>query len=69
VPAGTPKPIVDKLYSAVAGILSRPAMKEMLGKQMLTVTLSGSPEEFSQLVRKETAAWAEVVHANKVKIN
>jgi len=36
---------------------------------MMTVTLSGSPDEFTQLVRKETVAWAEVVRANKVKID
>jgi tripartite-type tricarboxylate transporter receptor subunit TctC len=69
VPAATPKPVVDKLYGAVAAVLSRPEMKEMLAKQMMTVTLSGSPEEFTQLVRKETGAWAEVVRENRVKID
>jgi tripartite-type tricarboxylate transporter receptor subunit TctC len=69
VPAGTPKPVIDKLYVAVAGVLSRPEMKEMLAKQMMTVSLSSSPEDFTQLVRKETVAWAEVVRENKVKID
>jgi tripartite-type tricarboxylate transporter receptor subunit TctC len=69
VPAATPKPVVDKLYGAVAALLSRPDMKEMLAKQMMTVSLSGSPEEFTALVRTETAAWAEVVRVNKVKID
>jgi len=69
VPAATPKPVVDKLYGAVAAILSRPEMKEMLAKQMMTVSLSSSPEEFTQLVRKETVLWAEVVRDNKVKID
>jgi tripartite-type tricarboxylate transporter receptor subunit TctC len=69
VPAATPKPVVDKLYSAVAAVLSRPEMKEMLAKQMMTVMLSGSPDEFTQLVRKETVSWAEVVSENKVKID
>lgn len=69
VPAATPKPVVDKLYGAVAAVLSRPEMREMLAKQMMTVTLSASPDEFTQLVRKETVAWAEVVRENKVKID
>lgn len=68
-PAATPKPIVDKLYAAVAGVLSRPEVKEMLAKQMLTVTLSKSPEEFTELVREETKRWAEVVRENRVQIN
>jgi tripartite-type tricarboxylate transporter receptor subunit TctC len=36
---------------------------------MMTVSLSSSPEDFTQLVRKETVAWAEVVRENKVKID
>jgi len=68
-PAATPKPIVDKLYAAVAGVLSRPEMKEMLARQVMTVTLSGSPQEFTEQVRAETQAWSEVVRDNKVKID
>ncbi len=68
-PAATPKPIVDKLYSAVAGVLSRPEMKEMLARQLMTVTLSGSPQEFTEQVRAETQAWSEVVRDNKIRID
>ena len=68
-PAATPKPIVDKLYAAVAGVLSRPEMKEMLARQLMTVALSGSPQEFTEQVRTETQAWAEVVRDNKVRID
>ncbi len=67
-PAATPKPIVDKLYAAVVVVLSRPEMKEMLAQQLMTVTLSGSPQEFTDQVRAETSAWSEVVRDNKVKI-
>ncbi|TMH17513.1 MAG: tripartite tricarboxylate transporter substrate binding protein [Betaproteobacteria bacterium] len=68
-PAATPKPIVDKLYSAVAGVLSRPEMKEMLARQLMTVTLSGSSQEFTEQVRAETQAWSEVVRDNKIRID
>jgi len=68
-PAATPKPIVDKLYAAVAGVLSRPEMREMLARQLMTVTLSGSPQEFTELVRAETQVWSEVVRDNKVRID
>jgi tripartite-type tricarboxylate transporter receptor subunit TctC len=67
-PAATPQVIVDKLYAAVAAILSRPEMKEILARQMMTAALSGSPQEFTQQVRAETRAWSEVVRDNKVKI-
>ena len=68
-PAATPKPIIDKLYAAVVVVLSRPEMKEMLAHQLMTVTLSRSPQEFTEQVRAETQAWSEVVRENKVKID
>lgn len=67
-PAATPQSIIDKLYAAVVSILSRPEIKEMLARQVMTVALSGSPQQFTQEVRAETQAWSEVVRDNKVKI-
>src|SRR5262249_4962474 len=42
-PAATPKPVVDKIYKAVAAVLTKPEMKESLAKQMMTVEVSKSP--------------------------
>lgn len=67
-PVATPRPIIDKLYTAVATVLSRPEMKELLGQQMMTVALSSSPEEFTESVRNETRTWSEFVRENKAKI-
>jgi tripartite-type tricarboxylate transporter receptor subunit TctC len=67
-PAATPKPIVDKLYSGVVAALSKPDMKENLGKQMMTVELSKSPQEFTELVKKETQGWGEFLRAANIKI-
>ena len=69
VPAATPKPVVDKLYAAVAAVLSRPEMKENLARQMMAVTLSNSPQEFTEQVREETRKWGELVRENKIKID
>jgi tripartite-type tricarboxylate transporter receptor subunit TctC len=68
-PAATPKPVIEKLYASVAKVLSQPEMKEMLAKQMMTVSLSASPDAFNTLVQKETGEWAKVVLENKVKID
>ncbi|MBI3370776.1 MAG: tripartite tricarboxylate transporter substrate binding protein [Betaproteobacteria bacterium] len=69
VPAATPRPIVDKLYAAVAAVLSRPEMKENLARQMMTVALSASPREFTDQVREETRKWGDLVRDNKIKID
>ncbi len=68
-PAATPKAVVDKLYHAVAAALTRPEMKERLAKQMLAVTVSGSPQEFNELVRKETQGWGEFLREAKIKVD
>jgi tripartite-type tricarboxylate transporter receptor subunit TctC len=67
-PAATPKPIVDKLYAAVAGSLTRPEMKDSLAKQMMSVEVSASPQEFTELVRKETQAWGEFLRTANIKV-
>jgi len=68
-PAATPKPIVDKLFNASTAVLSKPEMKEMLARQMLTVTLSKSPQDFTELVQKETRQWGDFIRDNKIKID
>src|SRR3989442_613393 len=67
-PAATPRPVRDKPYRAVAAVLLRPEMKEGLAKQMQTVTLSSSPQEFTELVRKETQGWGEFLREANIKV-
>src|SRR5438045_5572723 len=65
-PAATPRPVIDKLYAAVARALGQE--KDALATKMLTVAVSPSPEEFNALVRRETQAWGEFVREAKIKI-
>jgi len=67
-PAGTPKAIVDKLQAAMAAILSRPEVKDQLAKQLMTVSLSASSQEFNEQVRAETQAWGEFLRENRIKV-
>jgi tripartite-type tricarboxylate transporter receptor subunit TctC len=67
-PAATPKPVVDKIYGAVASVLTNPEMKASLGKQMMTVEFSKSPQEFTELVKKETQGWGDFLREAKIKI-
>ena len=67
-PAATPRPVVDKLYSAVAAVLTNPEMKESLARQMMSVALSASPQEFTELVRRETQTWAQFLREAKIRI-
>ena len=68
-PAATPKPVLDKLHASVVKVLTTPEMKELLAKNLMTVSVSPSPQAFTDEVREETKVWAEVVRENKVKID
>jgi tripartite-type tricarboxylate transporter receptor subunit TctC len=68
-PAATPKPVVDRLHGAVAGVLTRPEMRENLGRQMMTVAVSKSPQEWTDEVRKETEAWGAFLREARIRID
>ena len=68
-PAATPKPILDRLHATVVEILSRPETRDLLARQMMTVAVSRSPQDFTEEVRAETRAWSDVVSEHKVKID
>jgi tripartite-type tricarboxylate transporter receptor subunit TctC len=67
-PAATPKPVVDRLYSAVAAALNKREEKEGLAAKMLNVTVSPSPQAFNDLVRKETQEWGQFLSKTNIKV-
>jgi tripartite-type tricarboxylate transporter receptor subunit TctC len=65
-PAATPRPVIDKLYAAVARALGQE--KDALATKMLTVAVSPSPDEFNALVKRETQSWGDFVREARIKI-
>jgi tripartite-type tricarboxylate transporter receptor subunit TctC len=59
-PAGTPKPIIDKLAAAIADFVKKPEVLK-LWKQQGAVPMAMTPEEFDKFLRGDIAKWAEVV--------
>jgi tripartite-type tricarboxylate transporter receptor subunit TctC len=59
-PAGTPKPIIDKLNAAVSAFVRRPEILKLWQEQG-ALPMSMSPEEFDKFLRNDIAKWAEVV--------
>jgi len=68
-PAATPKPVIDRLHGAVVAVLTRPEQKEGLAKQMMSVEVSKSPQEFTDLVRRETLGWGEFLREARIRID
>jgi len=59
-PAGTPKPIVDKLNAEIRKVLARDDLKEAWAKQG-AVPMPMAPEEFDKYLRGDIEKWAHVV--------
>ena len=67
-PAGTPKPIVDRLNAEIQKMLSSPKVKENLDKQGVEAFYS-APEKVAPFMRSETAELAKLVKAANVKMD
>jgi tripartite-type tricarboxylate transporter receptor subunit TctC len=59
-PAGTPKPIIDKLNAAVNTIVQRPDVVKLWAEQG-ALPMSMTPEEFDKYLRGDIVKWADVV--------
>ena len=59
-PAGTPKPVIDKLNAAVNAAVKRPDIVKLWTEQG-AIPMSMTPEEFDKYLRGDIVKWAEVV--------
>src|SRR6478672_2505695 len=59
-PAGTPKPVIDRLNAAVNAAIKRPDVIKLWTEQGV-VPMSMTPEEFDKYLRGDIVKWAEVV--------
>ncbi len=67
-PAGTPKPVIDKLNAEFTKALQDPAMMERF--ETLGLAFSpNSPEEFGRFIAAESAKWRGVVEAAGAKVD
>ena len=67
-PAGTPKPIVEKIAAEAKRIWNLPEVKVQLSNAGADSVLSESPEAFTAFTREQRVKWGEVVKAAGVKI-
>jgi tripartite-type tricarboxylate transporter receptor subunit TctC len=67
-PAGTPKPILQKLNAESTRVLAMQDVKERLTRAGIDAG-GGTPEEFGKFIRAEFDKWGPVVKAAGVKVN
>jgi tripartite-type tricarboxylate transporter receptor subunit TctC len=65
-PAGTPKPVVDRLNAEINKILASPDMQEKLKAAGADVRI-GSPEQFAAFAKTEGEKYAQIIKDSGVK--
>ena len=64
--AGTPRPIVDKLYRETIRIMKTPEGQERMANVGFEI-VAGTPEEFAKLIREEIPKWTKIVREANIK--
>jgi tripartite-type tricarboxylate transporter receptor subunit TctC len=66
--AGTPAPVIQKLYAEVVRILALPEVKTVYLNSGMETVVSNSPAEFAAYIRSERDKWARVIKAANIRI-
>ena len=67
-PAGMPRSVVERLNAAINRAIVSPAFRARFG-EIGDEPAGGTPEEFAELIRRDSAKWAEVVKRSGSKID
>jgi tripartite-type tricarboxylate transporter receptor subunit TctC len=65
-PAGTPRPIVERLNAEITRITSSPEMREAWGKQGATA-MAMTTDEFGRYLREDIEKWSRIVKLSGAK--
>lgn len=66
-PAGTPRPIINKVNAEFAQLLKQSDVREFFIKSGYEPTGS-TPEELAARIKAETAMWAKVIEAARIRV-
>ena len=67
-PAGTPRPVLEKLNAEIVKLLNAPEVKENWGKQG-AVPMGMSIAEFDRFLREDIAKWGKLVKDTGMKVD
>jgi tripartite-type tricarboxylate transporter receptor subunit TctC len=67
-PAGTPRPVVDRLSKELEAVLKEPEIQDGFAKRGYEITLA-NPEQVEAMVREQRDTWLSVVRDIKLKFD
>src|SRR3954454_494805 len=62
-PAGTPKPVAQRLYAEIDAIVKQPDAMAEIGKRGFEPSAGGPPDELALFVQSEIERWGKVVRS------
>jgi tripartite-type tricarboxylate transporter receptor subunit TctC len=65
-PAGTPRPIIERLHAEIVKVMAEPQTRERLRAQGGEPD-SRAPEQFAEFMRAEHARWGKVIREANIK--
>jgi tripartite-type tricarboxylate transporter receptor subunit TctC len=65
-PAGTPKPVLERLHAEMMKIVKLPDVRERFAVQQAEV-VGSTPAEFERFIAREIANWTAVARAGNIK--
>jgi tripartite-type tricarboxylate transporter receptor subunit TctC len=65
-PAGTPRPVIDRLNAALRAALASDEVKKQLALDGTEIT-PGTPEDYADFIDKDERKWSELVKASGVE--
>jgi tripartite-type tricarboxylate transporter receptor subunit TctC len=67
-PAGTPRPIIDRLYQESVKALKMPDVIDRLATQGGNELVGNTPEAFAAVIRKEIEVYSKVIREAKIRL-
>ena len=68
-PAGTPAPVLAKLFAANKQALADASLRSQLQAGGAEVEISASPDDFAQFMKAESIKWAKLIQISGAKAN
>ena len=66
-PAGTPRPVIERLNREVVKALKMPDVIDRLATQGGNDLVGNTPEEFAQVIKDDLALYAKIIRAAGIK--
>ena len=68
-PAKLPPSLLAQIFAATVKVVESQEMKEVFGKQLISVVTSKSPAEYAKFVNDDVAKWATVIRENNITLD